>query len=538
MSQWRDDTQTATACPAPGDHQPGPERDALLLLVKAAIATVLAWQFAVRVLDSPVPFYAPMAALLVVDRTMVRSLSASAQRIAAVVLGLSVAWVVATVFGVTWWTMFGVILVALVIGRWSRLGDHGIQVPAMVLLSLITAGGMDEHFTYLTIVETVAGGVIGVATNAIVLAPLHLTKPRQRVSALARQVRSCSRRWPTGCAATGTRRPPAVVPPRRRDRRQGAVRRRRHPHRVARACASTCATTSVPPTSTGTATSAPSRRCVGPSGRSRASGARSSTPRTSGVASRRPPSDVPRGVRRRPRRRWPGRVAAGPTRRRRDDGPFDEGDGRGLARSSTTLSEQVRTTPLEDPEQWPVYGSLISDSLRAVASSSRPATPRRCPAAQARSGCRPARRASGRGCVFPGWTAGRRERADRPERAARVTPRGAPSFSGHADDGCASGTGQRARSVGHGTQAREVTSERSGARVDTTPPRARDHGRCAVSRDPGWACWLWPAAQHRRWMLLASAAPTDCGRRRQRRLRASGCGRVGGGREHEPRPPA
>ena len=134
------------------------------------------------------PFYAPMAALLVVDRTMVRSLSASAQRIAAVVLGLSVAWVVATFFGVTWWTMFGVILVALVIGRWSRLGDHGIQVPAMVLLSLITAGGTDAQFTYLTIVETVVGGVIGVATNAIVFAPLHLTKPRQRVTALARQV--------------------------------------------------------------------------------------------------------------------------------------------------------------------------------------------------------------------------------------------------------------------------------------------------------------------------------------------------------------
>jgi hypothetical protein len=32
----------------------------------------------------------------------------------------------------------------------------------------------------------------------------------------------------------------------------------------------------------------------------------------------------------------------------------------------TRLREQVRTTPLDDPEQWPVYGSLISDSLRAV----------------------------------------------------------------------------------------------------------------------------------------------------------------------------
>ncbi|MEW1953206.1 aromatic acid exporter family protein [Terrabacter sp. NPDC080008] len=189
MSQWRDDTTERVRALRRAVHRPGPERDALLLLLKSAVATVAAWQFAVRVLDSPVPFYAPMAALLVVDRTMVRSISASAQRVAAVVLGLGVAWVVANLLGVTWWTMFGVILVALVIGRWSRLGDHGIQVPAMVLLSLITAKGTDEQFTYLTIVETVAGGVIGVATNAIVFAPLHLTKPRQRVAALARQVR-------------------------------------------------------------------------------------------------------------------------------------------------------------------------------------------------------------------------------------------------------------------------------------------------------------------------------------------------------------
>lgn len=186
---WRDETTERARALRRALHRPGPERDALLLLVKAAVATVVAWQFAVRVMNSPVPFYAPMAALLVVDQTMVRSLWASAQRIAAVVLGLGVAWVVANVLGVSWWTMFGVILVALVIGRWSRLGDHGIQVPAMVLLSLITPKGTDQQFTYLTITETIAGGVIGVATNAIVFAPLHLTKPRERVAALARQVR-------------------------------------------------------------------------------------------------------------------------------------------------------------------------------------------------------------------------------------------------------------------------------------------------------------------------------------------------------------
>ena len=155
---------------------------------KAALATVIAWQFAVRVLHSPAPFYAPMAALLVVDRTMVRSLGASGQRVLAVVVGISAAWLVGSWVGVHWWSMLPVIYLALLIARWRRLGDHGIQVPSMVLLSLLTVGGTDTEFTYLTIVETVVGGVIGVLTNAIVLAPLHIHQPRDQIKALTRKV--------------------------------------------------------------------------------------------------------------------------------------------------------------------------------------------------------------------------------------------------------------------------------------------------------------------------------------------------------------
>ncbi|MDF2143388.1 aromatic acid exporter family protein [Knoellia sp. p5-6-4] len=176
----------------------GPERDTGLLLAKASIATVVAWQVAVHLLDSPQPFYAPLAALLVVDETMVRSLGASAQRIAAVVLGMSVAWLVGSVVGVSWWTMVPVMLVALLLGRWRRLGDHGLQVPTLVLLSLLTVHGTDTQFTYLTIVETVVGGVIGVAVNAVVLAPLHIQQPRDAVRSLTSRVRRLLHEMATG----------------------------------------------------------------------------------------------------------------------------------------------------------------------------------------------------------------------------------------------------------------------------------------------------------------------------------------------------
>ena len=58
-----------------------------------------------------------MAALLVVDRTIVRSALASAQRVAAVIVGMSIAWLVGSLVGVTWWSMLGVMFVAMLIAR-------------------------------------------------------------------------------------------------------------------------------------------------------------------------------------------------------------------------------------------------------------------------------------------------------------------------------------------------------------------------------------------------------------------------------------
>lgn len=177
------------AAPRRAVAEAGPEREDAFLLIKTVLATVLAWQFAVRALDSPTPYYAPLAALLTVDRTLVRSLWASAQRLIAVIVGMGIAWLIGSSVGLHWWSMSLVFLIALLIGRWPSFGDHGIQVPTMALLSLLTAGGTSGSFTYITIGETLAGGVIGVVINAIVIAPLHVDQSRKAVSRLTEQVR-------------------------------------------------------------------------------------------------------------------------------------------------------------------------------------------------------------------------------------------------------------------------------------------------------------------------------------------------------------
>ena len=166
-------------------RQAGPERDALLLLVKAAIATVLAWQFAVRVLDSPVRTHRwpPSSWSAARWRAPVGTPSPSPPS----------SWGSGRPVRRDGLRRLGVD----VFGGHPRRPRHRPVVAARGPRHPVPAWcccphhrqGHNAQFTYLTILETIAGGVIGVATNAIVFAPLHLTKPRQRVSALARRVR-------------------------------------------------------------------------------------------------------------------------------------------------------------------------------------------------------------------------------------------------------------------------------------------------------------------------------------------------------------
>ena len=207
-------------------------------------------------------------------------------------VGMSIAWLVGSLVGVTWWSMVLVMFVALLIGRWRRLGDHGIQVPTMVLLSLITVNGTDTDFTYLTIVETVLGGVVGVAVNAVVLAPMHLDEPRDALRDLTTRVQDVLGDIADGPARGLGRRPgPALVPPRDRPAATGSPRRCRRWRPAARAPGGTGGTGCARPGSTGTATCAPSRRCAAPSGRWPASPAPSSTPPTTPTGTRRRPRD-------------------------------------------------------------------------------------------------------------------------------------------------------------------------------------------------------------------------------------------------------
>ena len=167
---------------------PGRERDVLLQIAKAAAAAVIAWQVAKVALHSEQPFLAPLAALIAVEATVYQSLRTTAQNVTAVLTGVLLAFLTARTLGVEWYSLGLVLVVALGVARWQRLGGSGLQVPTTALLAMTIAGGVQETMLEARVFETVAGALIGAAINLLILPPVHLRDGRESVASTARGV--------------------------------------------------------------------------------------------------------------------------------------------------------------------------------------------------------------------------------------------------------------------------------------------------------------------------------------------------------------
>ncbi len=183
---------------------PGRERDVVLQIVKSAVAAVLAWQFARLVMGSEQPFLAPLAALITVHATVYQSLRGAAQHTLAVLAGVLLAFLATRALGVEWWSLGLVLVLALVVARWQRLGDSGLQVPTTALLAMTIAGGVRDTALEARVLETLVGAVIGAATNLLVFPPVHLRSGREAVASGAAGVARLLRSVAEGLRETWT----------------------------------------------------------------------------------------------------------------------------------------------------------------------------------------------------------------------------------------------------------------------------------------------------------------------------------------------
>ncbi|WP_016906290.1 FUSC family protein [Streptomyces xiaopingdaonensis] len=154
-------------------NRAGPERETLLLLVKSAIAGIVAWALAQYVVGSPQPTYAPFTALLVVQSSAYRTIWQSVQYVGALLLGVFAAGAAQPLLGPNLLTFSLMLLVALVIGRWRRLGTQGVQVSVAAVFAYNALLQSGSASVWQIAGTTLLGAGVGLLVSLLILPPLR-----------------------------------------------------------------------------------------------------------------------------------------------------------------------------------------------------------------------------------------------------------------------------------------------------------------------------------------------------------------------------
>ncbi|WP_197413444.1 MULTISPECIES: hypothetical protein [unclassified Mycobacterium] len=120
---------------ARGFAQVSLDRETALALVKSVIACTIAWLLAAEVFDASHATFAAFSALLLVDITIADSVAKAFRYTAAMLAGIGLAGAGVWVWGVAVWLFPVMLIVALVIGRWRRLGSQGINVTVAAIFA-------------------------------------------------------------------------------------------------------------------------------------------------------------------------------------------------------------------------------------------------------------------------------------------------------------------------------------------------------------------------------------------------------------------
>ena len=166
----------------------------LLQVVKATIATVVAWLLADSWLDLEQAFLAPWVALLTVHATVYRSVLRGGQSVAATFLGVLLAYVVFVLFGYGALSLGLGVLVGLLLARLRPLRLEGVAVATTALFLLTLGGTADESQLVDRLLSTAIGVVTGVLVNLLVVPPLDDRGAEHQLDLIHRRLGALLRR--------------------------------------------------------------------------------------------------------------------------------------------------------------------------------------------------------------------------------------------------------------------------------------------------------------------------------------------------------
>ncbi|MFD2396235.1 aromatic acid exporter family protein [Prauserella oleivorans] len=166
----------------------GPERAAVLQILKAALAAVIAWVVAADVLALPQPFLAPYAAVFVVEATVYRSVRYAAQQFGAMVGAVTVAAAVGHLIPSLTLALAVAVAAGLLLGQWRRLGDAGPWVGITALVIVTYGQATHEALLLARLAEGALGVAIGTVVNAALFPPVYADGARRATERLAAEM--------------------------------------------------------------------------------------------------------------------------------------------------------------------------------------------------------------------------------------------------------------------------------------------------------------------------------------------------------------
>src|SRR5690349_10841036 len=150
---------------------------------KVTLAAVLSYVAADLLNTTASPILAPLTAILVVQVTVYQTVAEGLQRVLSVLAGVLVAVGLATVVGLSWWSLGAVVAVTLVLGQLLRLGPHTLEVPISAML-VLAVGGAAAQAAAGRVYETLIGAAIGIAVNFAIAPPVHVESAGSAVAGL------------------------------------------------------------------------------------------------------------------------------------------------------------------------------------------------------------------------------------------------------------------------------------------------------------------------------------------------------------------
>lgn len=161
----------------------------LLFAIKSALAAGLSWAVVSSLIGVEPAAFAVVSAVVVVQVTSWQTIIKSMERILGVIIGVSLAALIAHFLGLNFWTIAIMIFFAQVMSLFlQRRGQSlAIQIPTSAALSLVL-GATSTYYPFLRVLGAIIGGFIGTVISLFFSPPIYVFKTRDAVAEVMTKV--------------------------------------------------------------------------------------------------------------------------------------------------------------------------------------------------------------------------------------------------------------------------------------------------------------------------------------------------------------